>query len=77
MIAILLAGMAAGAGLWLIARGWCPPRPSLAGAIEGLAHAGWDRRHQEAPASRWQRVAGSLAAQLGGSRAARRPFAGR
>ena len=29
MIVALLCGATAGAGLWLVARGWCPPRPSL------------------------------------------------
>ena len=33
MIVALLCGATAGAGLWLVARGWCPPRPSLVQAL--------------------------------------------
>ncbi len=38
MIAVLL-GMIAGAGLWLIARGWRPARPSLAASMADLSFA--------------------------------------
>lgn len=37
MIAVLLMGMTAGAGLWLIARAWRPARPSLAASIAQLS----------------------------------------
>lgn len=36
--AALLTGAGAGAGIWLIARGWRPPRPSLSEAIHHLRH---------------------------------------
>jgi hypothetical protein len=36
MIVALLCGATAGAGLWLVARGWSPPRPSLAQSLAYL-----------------------------------------
>jgi len=36
MILALLCGATAGAGLWLVARGWYPPRPSLAQSLAYL-----------------------------------------
>src|SRR5207245_10097221 len=36
VIVALVCGATAGAGLWLAARGWMPPRPSLADALAQL-----------------------------------------
>jgi Flp pilus assembly protein TadB len=44
MIVALLCGATAGAGLWLVARGWCPPRPSLVQALAFL-RAGPEPEH--------------------------------
>ncbi len=38
MIAVLLLGAGAGAGCWLVARGWAPPRPGLAASLSRLRH---------------------------------------
>ena len=44
MIVALLCGATAGAGLWLVARGWYPPRPSLVQALAYL-RAGPELEH--------------------------------
>jgi Flp pilus assembly protein TadB len=44
MIVALLCGATAGAGLWLVARGWYPPRPSLVQALAFL-RAGPEPEH--------------------------------
>jgi tight adherence protein C len=44
MIVALLCGATAGAGLWLVARAWCPPRPSLVQALAFL-RAGPEPEH--------------------------------
>jgi len=67
----LVLGMVAGAGLWLIGRGWYPATPSLASSITALGRPGRRPTNGEV-ASGPQRLSSRLAVALGGDRP-RRP----
>ncbi len=67
MIAVLVMGMVAGAGVWLVARGWHPAHPSLGASMVGLDQPAWSasERVVERVASRNVR---RVALALGGHR---------
>ena len=73
MIVALLAGMAAGAGVWLIARGWWPARPSLASSLAGMGEARRPSGDRSMSEAWWRRTTRSMALALGGDQLARRP----
>ena len=75
MIVVVLMGMVAGGGIWVMARGWWPSQPPLAATIEALGMTGRavSGQEAEAEASWWHRVVRSAAMSLGGDRIVRRP----
>jgi tight adherence protein C len=68
MIAAVLLGMVAGAGVWLVARGWRPAPPSLEASLAGLARANWASGATEPDEARLRRWIRTSAVFLGGHR---------
>jgi Flp pilus assembly protein TadB len=65
--------MVAGAGLWLVARGWWPARRPLAPAIAALGRPGGTSQTGSGTEPLWRRSLRSLAVTIDGDRVGRRP----
>jgi Flp pilus assembly protein TadB len=75
VIVVLILGMSAGLGVWLIARGWRPAPPTLEVALAGLACPRWpDGATDDAPRGLHGRIR-RFALLLGGDRIGRAALA--
>ena len=73
MIPVLLMGMVAGGGLWLMARGWWPARRPLGPAVAALGRPGGAVPVDAVTEPVWRRGLRSVAITIEGDRVARRP----
>jgi tight adherence protein C len=75
LIVVLLLGMSAGLGVWLIARGWRPAGPGLEATIAGLSRPNWRDSDVTSAAPGLHGHLRDVALLLGGGRITRAGFA--